>query len=169
MSNTQPQYQKRTSYHQQQEDHHQDTQHRYAPNTSPYHSRLSQNTQQSFNTNCPSSYYSQETQTSPNQNMQQPYGYQTPQQSFQSFLDASFTPMLPLNRPGPPLITQTQPNYSDIGHELSYDGNASLHKYDYTDLSEYLRESPVGGGDVHESSNPQTPGVNHQRGLGSHV
>lgn len=32
-----------------------------------------------------------------------------------------------------------------------------------------LRESVAGGGVIHESSNPQTPRVNQQRGLGSHV
>ncbi|KAI5403248.1 hypothetical protein KIW84_050721 [Lathyrus oleraceus] len=32
-----------------------------------------------------------------------------------------------------------------------------------------LRESPAGGGDVLGPSNPQTPGVNQQRGLGPHV
>ena len=98
MPNTQPQYQEHTTYHQQQLDHHQETQYFYAPNTSPYHRRLSQNTQRSFNTNRPTSYYSQEVQTSQNQNFQQPFVYQTPQQSFQPFLDASFTSMSPFNR-----------------------------------------------------------------------
>ena len=77
--------------------------------------------------------------------------------------------MSPFNCPGRPPITQTQPNYSDMGHKLSYGGNASLHTYDYTNLSEYLRESPIGGSDVLGPSNPQTPGVNHQRRLGPHV
>lgn len=77
--------------------------------------------------------------------------------------------MSPFNRLGRPSITQTQLNYSGMGHKLSYDGNTSLHTQDYTYLSEYLRQSPAGGGDVSGSSNPQTSGMNHQLGLGIHV
>jgi hypothetical protein len=98
---TQPQYQEHTPYHHQQIDHQPETQHRFAPTPSPYQSRLSQNT------NRPSSYRSQEAQTSQNQNIQQPYLYQTPQQPFRPFLDASFTPISPFNRPGRPPMSQT--------------------------------------------------------------
>lgn len=56
-----------------------------------------------------------------------------------------------------------------MDHELSYGGNNSLHTHDFMDLCEYLRESPAGGGDVLGSSSPQTPGVNHQHGLGPRV
>lgn len=85
--------------------------------------------------------------------MQQIYGCQTPQQPFQHFLNASFTSMSPFNRLGRPPITQTRSNYSSMGHELSYGGSASLHTREYVDLSEYLMESPTGGGDVLGSSN----------------
>ena len=37
------------------------------------------------------------------------------------------------------------------------------------DLSEYLKQSLAGGGDVPGLLNTQIPGVNHQRGLGSRV
>lgn len=77
--------------------------------------------------------------------------------------------MSPFNRSGHPLITQTQPNYSVMGCELSYGGSASLHTQDYANLYEYLRQSLAGGGDVHVPSNPQTLGMNHQRGLRPYV
>ena len=56
-----------------------------------------------------------------------------------------------------------------MGHKLNYGGSASLHTQDFVDLSEYLRESPAGGADVLGYSNPQTPGVNHLRGLGPRI
>ena len=116
------------------------------PTPSPYQSRISQNTQRSFNTNLPSSYHIQEAQTSQNQNLQQPYLYQTPQQPFQPFLDASFTPMSPFNRLGRPSMSQPHPNFSGMGHELSYDGTPSMHTEEYAELSDYLtRPSPVVG------------------------
>jgi hypothetical protein len=77
--------------------------------------------------------------------------------------------MSPFNRPGRPPITQTHLKYSVMGHKLSYGGSTSLHTQDYANSSEYLRESPACGGNVSGPSNPQTPGVNHQRGLGSRV
>ena len=36
-------------------------------------------------------------------------------------------------------------------------------------MSEYLRQSSAGDVDVHGPLNTQTPGVNHQRGLGPRV
>ena len=77
--------------------------------------------------------------------------------------------MSPFNRLSRPLTTQTQPNYSAMGHELSSDGTPSMHTQDYPDLSDYLRQSPAVGGDVPGPSDTQTPGVNHQRGLGPRV
>ena len=77
--------------------------------------------------------------------------------------------MSPFNRPGRPPTTQTQPNYSGMDHELSYGGTPSMHTQDYVDLSDYLRQSPAVGGDVPGFSDTQTPGVNHQRGLGPRV
>ncbi|XP_050914517.1 protein MAIN-LIKE 2-like [Lathyrus oleraceus] len=167
---TQPKYQEHTPYHQQQIDHQLETQQRFAPTPSPYQSRLSQNIQRSFNTNRPFSYRSQEAQTSQNQNIQQPYLYQTPQQPFQPFLDASFTPMSPFNRPGRPSMSQPHPNFSSMGHELSYGGTPSMHTEDYAELSDYLnRPSPVVGSDAPGPLDDQTPVPNRQRGLGSRV
>ena len=75
--------------------------------------------------------------------------------------------MSPFNRPDHPPMSQTQPNYSGMGHELSYDGTPSMYTEDYADLSNYLnRPSPVVGSDVSGPSDAQTPVVNHQRGLG---
>ena len=71
------------------------------------------------------------------------------------------------NRPGRPCMSQPHPNFSRMGHELSYGGTPSMHTQDYADLSDYLRQSPTIGGDVSGPSDTQTPGVNHQRGLGS--
>lgn len=43
----------------------------------------------------------------------------------------SFTPMSPFHRPGrTPMTPSTHPNYSDMGHELSY-GSVSLHTQDF--------------------------------------
>ena len=67
--------------------------------------------------------------------------------------------MSPFNRPGRPSTTQTQPNYSDMGHELNYGGTSLMHTHDYADLSDYLRQSPTVGGDVPRPSDR----VNHQQ------
>lgn len=79
--------------------------------------------------------------------------------------------MSPFNRPDRTPIIQTHPNYSSMGDKLNYCGSASLHTQDFMEFTELLRESVVGGGGggVPGSSNPQTPRMNQQRGVGSRV
>lgn len=67
--------------------------------------------------------------------------------------------MSPFNHPGCTPITQsTHPNYSGMGHKLSY-GKVPLHIQDLLEMQELLRDS----GDVPETSNPQTSKVNKQK------
>ncbi|XP_050874518.1 protein MAIN-LIKE 2-like [Lathyrus oleraceus] len=161
---TQPQNQEHPPYHHQQMDHQPSTEHRFAPTPSPYQSRLTQNT------NRPITYRSQQPQTSQYQNIPQPYLFQTPQQPFQPFLDPSLSPMSPFNRPGRPSMSQPHPNFSGMGHELSYAGTPSLNTEDYAELAAYLNgSSPVGGNDAPGPSDEQTPVQNRQRGLGPRV
>ena len=57
------------------------------------------------------------------------------------------------------MTPSSNPNYSGMGHEFSYDNVLSLHTRDFLEMQELLRDSD----DVPETSNPQTPGVNQQR------
>jgi hypothetical protein len=78
--------------------------------------------------------------------------------------------MSPFNRPGRPSMSQPHPNFSGMGHELSYGGTPSMHTEDYAELSDYLnRPSPVVGSDAPGPSDDQTPVQNRQRGLGPRV
>ena len=78
--------------------------------------------------------------------------------------------MSPFNRPGRPSMSQPHPNFSGMGHELSYGGTPSLHTEDYADSSKYLNgPSPVVGSDASGPSDDQTPVQNRQHELGPRV
>lgn len=122
-----------------------------------HHPTIEKNTQGTYNTN----FYSYRSQNiSQHQNMQQTYDYQTPQKPFRPFSNKLFIPMSTFNRPGhTPVTSSTQQNYSGMGHELSYD-IVSFYTQDFLEMQELLRDYV----DVSETSNPQTRGMNQQRG-----
>ena len=55
------------------------------------------------------------------------------------------------------MTSSTHPHSSDIGRKLSYD-SVSLHTQDFLEMQELLRDS----GDVPDTSNSQTRGMNQQ-------
>ena len=71
--------------------------------------------------------------------------------------------MSPFNRPFRTPTPQPHPNYSGMGHELSY-GSMSFHTQDFMEMQELLRDSP--GGDVAGTSDPSPPPADQPRGRG---